>query len=500
MALNYQKSFAPAPQAPALSPTTQAPTPPPLKFMQDSTPAQKPQDVMLSGASGNDASREKELKLTLSRLNDLVSSGVTPDKVEEYRVLSTHAGSLVSSLPPETAKNVISSYPSDIQKAVNFGTDKSVMTSSNNPATNASMYAAIQQKEQEIRFQKQESDFNRAFKEGNFAALEGKGPDSWNKLLHNDSINDAKGLNYAISKGWDINAAHKNTDGTTSTYVEKQQTDFTKTIKNTQAVETQADKAHQMMKEAEAKGDKKKVEELRKYQEQLAAVQNKENQKQINTLNNTKNAIETGKLNSTELSKAEETAKKAQEEAERLDKRAEKLNAQGRTAEAQETKKQSTNLSKASQTIQGTIDNVKHIQNQDGRLVEKSNTPPPTAQPVTTAPKIPQLNSQAQRETVQVKETPKSSSQSISSTVAAPRIPTESRDAQEQQAIDTSKTIFEKRNIKLGLNETTTNSPEHPTAPRRPNLLAALGSNAAKVADTNSEPTMSNPIDKGRAA
>lgn len=543
MAENIYASFSGIPKAPVISRVPPVPQPPHLKQSKSS----HLQNVMLPGASGNEATKIQELKLTLNRISSLMSSGVTPEKIEEYKVLSVHADSLVNSLPEDTAKNVLNTYPTEVKKALDYGSGRSNFTDNNNTQTSVATRDAIQVKQQEIIRQQQEADFNRQFKEGNFAALEGKSPAQWNSFLRNDSINDMKGLTYAIQNGWDINAQHKNVDGTVSTYVEKQQSNFSKTARNCQMTEEQSDKAFQLMQEAASKGNKEKEEKLRKYQEKLEELQQKERKKQLQAIENTTNAVKTGKLNAPETLKATQVYEEAQKEAQRLEKRAQALDVQGRSHEAIQTRTHAQTLRKAVNTGRGILKKQKaaeeankyekkinlhqvrnslstqSLQEQESTVLrqplpkaplfgnvdqfEKRNVADTNLNNNEIHPQISLATSQANApilprnvENKNITEQQKESGDNKS--VSSPRIPNSFNAQSMAKTTETTSlnTMKRREGITVNSDQTSENESETPPAPRRPNLLACLGNNSSKVADQSQNETIAYAaIPVGRA-
>ena len=240
-----------------------------------------------------------ELKSILSQVDSLMNDGKnSPETVAKCQTLMGYAAAI--NLPQSRKNQLIGQFPPRVQQMYKQVAKSSEAKTAQRGAMQQAMEVAMAQKHSDIFVQ----NFNQQFMAGNFSTLQGQPPEVWNSCLLNSSINDANSLNVALQNGWDINAKHKNPDGTESTYVEYQGAQIDKGIEG-------ANRANTTIKDLIGKSPRTKEEEEEYRKAQQAAENNHRNL--MGNAQNVVNAIKSGKLNPEEMAKAQAELREIEE-------------------------------------------------------------------------------------------------------------------------------------------------------------------------------------------
>ena len=288
------------------------PTPPPLRSFNSSEKQAEKQQVGLTEKQYQQ--NMAELKSILSQVDSLMNDGKnSPETVAKCQTLMGYAAAI--NLPQSRKNQLIGQFPPRVQQMYKQVAKSSEAKTAQRGAMQQAMEVAMAQKHNDIFVQ----NFNQQFMAGNFSALQGQPPEVWNSCLFNSSINDANSLNIALQNGWDINAKHKNPDGTESTYVEYQGAQIDKGIERSN---TALDRIEALL--TKSPRSKEEEEELeRRQREQAEAAQQVAQGAKMSA-----EALNTGKLSPEERLKAEENLRQAAEYAKKLRERAKKLEEQ----------------------------------------------------------------------------------------------------------------------------------------------------------------------------
>ena len=288
------------------------PTPPPLRTFNPSEKQTEKQQVGLTEKQYQQ--NMAELKSILSQVDSLMNDGKnSPETVAKCQTLMGYAAAI--NLPQSRKNQLIGQFPPRVQQMYKQVAKSSEAKTAQRGAMQQAMEVAMAQKHNDIFVQ----NFNQQFMAGNFSVLQGQPPEVWNSCLLNSSINDANSLNVALQNGWDINAKHKNPDGTESTYVEYQGAQIDKGIERSN---TALDRIEALL--TKSPRSKEEEEELeRRQREQAEAAQQVAQGAKMSA-----EALKTGKLSPEERLKAEENLRQAAECAKKLRERAKKLEEQ----------------------------------------------------------------------------------------------------------------------------------------------------------------------------
>ncbi len=288
------------------------PTPPPLRTFNSSEKQAEKNQVGLTEKQYQQ--NMAELKSILSQVDSLMNDGKnSPETVARCQTLMGYAAAI--NLPQSRKNQLIGQFPPRVQQMYKQVAKSSEAKTAQRGAMQQAMEVAMAQKHSDIFVQ----NFNQQFMAGNFSALQGQPPEVWNSCLLNSSINDANSLNVALQNGWDINAKHKNPDGTESTYVEYQGAQIDKGIERSN---TALDRIEALL--TKSPRSKEEEEELeRRQREQAEAAQQVAQGAKMSA-----EALNTGKLSPEERLKAEENLRQAAECAKKLRERAKKLEEQ----------------------------------------------------------------------------------------------------------------------------------------------------------------------------
>ena len=273
------------------------PTPPPLRTFNPSEKQTEKQQVGLTEKQYQQ--NMAELKSILSQVDSLMNDGKnSPETVARCQTLMGYAAAI--NLPQSRKNQLIGQFPPRVQQMYKQVAKSSEAKTAQRGAMQQAMEVAMAQKHSDIFVQ----NFNQQFMAGNFSALQGQPPEVWNSCLFNSSINDANSLNVALQNGWDINAKHKNPDGTESTYVEYQEAQIDKGIEG-------SNRANTTIKDLIGKSPRSKEEEEEYRKAQQAAENHHKNL--MGNAQNVVNAIKSGKLNQEEMAKAQAELRKLEE-------------------------------------------------------------------------------------------------------------------------------------------------------------------------------------------
>ena len=270
------------------------PTPPPLRYFN---PSEKQTEKHQAGLTEKQYQQNMaELKGILSQVDSLLAgSKSSPEIVARCQALMGYATAI--NLPQSRKNQLIGQFPPRVQQMYKQVAKSSEAQSAQRGAIQQAQEVAMAQKHNDIFVQ----NFNQQFVAGNFSALQGQPPAVWNSCLLNSSINDANSLNVALQNGWDINAKHRNPDGTESTYVEYQGAQIDKGIEG-------SNKANTTIQRLIGKHPRSKEEE-EEYRKAQQAAEN-QHKNLIGKAQNVANAIKSGKLDSKELAKAQAEMRK----------------------------------------------------------------------------------------------------------------------------------------------------------------------------------------------